>query len=128
MEIVALSYSVIKWFSALPVAAYPHQILGKQVGKDVSKGVVDADQNHGEKYDEMNVDGAADADAASTIRLADWASLIERNFERNFWIPSDEAAEGRTGFYKDTVGEISCPPSSSSSPSSSFSPSFPILD
>ena len=88
VEIVALSYSVIKWLSTLPASAYPHQIISA-VDEDIST------------ESSMDHDGVE----KDRIRLAEWAAKIETNFEAAFWIPSNPAVVERTGFYKDTVGQ-----------------------
>ena len=90
MEIVALSYSVIKWLSTLPATAYPHQLVSES----------DA------RIDRMDIDGRVDDDdEKSGIRLADWAAKIAANFEPAFWVPSNPAVLGRGGYYKDTIGK-----------------------
>merc|ERR550534_348487 len=81
VEIVALSYSVLKWLSSLPISAYPHQEISS-----------------------LEVGAAASLDAANGIKLSEWATKIEENFERCFWVPSNPAIQGRSGYYRDTVG------------------------
>ena len=53
----------------------------------------------------MEVDDAETSQSLrQSISLETWAASIESHFERQFWIESNPAKRGRTGFYRDTVG------------------------
>ena len=90
---MALSYSVLKWLSSLPISAYPHREISALV-----------DQNN-EMHVDCEIGATASLDAANGVKLTEWATKIEENFERCFWVPSKPAEQGRSGYYRDTVGK-----------------------